>query len=85
MGALLTIAAGLLLAGCFGGEAAVERGGRPRRSRELVDLIVNSVGIDASASRRALELPVRAVETTLTGFEAWARARRLLPRALETA
>ncbi len=79
-----------LLSDCQAQEAALEAeeasavsGKRPALSRELVDLIIEGVSIDASLSDDRLGVVYRTVEQTLNAFEHWARPRRIIPRDLE--
>jgi len=54
-------------------------GGRAALSREIVDLIVHGVPLDAALSRDALGLSYRPLDETLDAFDAWARRLRILP------
>lgn len=47
-------------------------GGRAAISRELVDLVVHGVPVDASLATRALGLRYRPLSDTLDAFDAWA-------------
>lgn len=58
---------------------AAADGGRPRLSREIVDLIVHGVVVDTGAARTALGLRWRPLDDTLDAFDAWARRMRLIP------
>ncbi len=51
---------------------ALAEGGRPRLSREIVDLILHGPCIDAALSRELLGLTYRPLEQTLAAFDAWA-------------
>ncbi len=64
---------------------ALAHGGRARLSREIADLIVHGVELDASLSRRALGLEYRPLYETLDAFDAWARGVGILPRSTEGA
>lgn len=52
---------------------AIDQGGRPRLSREIVDLIIHGAQIDAAESRRLLGLTYRSLEQSLEAFDGWAR------------
>ncbi len=54
-------------------------GGRARLSREIADLIVWGVQLDASLARSALGLGFRPLDDTLDDFDAWARRVGILP------
>lgn len=54
-------------------------GGRPRLSREIADLVVHGVPIDAHLARSALGLEFRPFEETLDAADAWNRRMRILP------
>ncbi|MCB9647623.1 MAG: NAD-dependent epimerase/dehydratase family protein [Deltaproteobacteria bacterium] len=58
---------------------AAEGGPRASLSREIVDLILYGVPLDAGLSERALGLRYRSLEDTLDAFDAWARRMRLIP------
>ncbi len=58
---------------------ALAGGDRPRLSREIADLIIHGVPIDAALSREALALRYRPLDETLDAFDAWARRLRLIP------
>ncbi|MDP2311570.1 MAG: NAD-dependent epimerase/dehydratase family protein [Pseudomonadota bacterium] len=58
---------------------ALREGGRGRLSREIVDLIVHGVPIDASLSARTLGLAYAPLADTLDRFDAWARRMRIIP------
>ncbi len=61
-------------------EAHAEKTGqRARLSREIADLIIHGVPIDASLARRTLGFTPRALEQTLDDFDAWARRVGILP------
>jgi dihydroflavonol-4-reductase len=51
---------------------------RPTLSRELVDLVVHGVPVDARLSRKALGLSYRPLAQTLDAFDDWARRVGLL-------
>ncbi|MCC6808804.1 MAG: NAD(P)H-binding protein [Deltaproteobacteria bacterium] len=60
-------------------ERAVD--GTPRRAalaREIVDLVVHGVAVDATLSRRVLGLRYRSLHESLDAFDAWARRMGLL-------
>jgi dihydroflavonol-4-reductase len=64
------------------GEArAHAQGGRPELSREIADLIVHGVPLDASLARRTLGLAFRPLAETLDAADAWNRRMRILPSA----
>ncbi len=48
-------------------------------SREIVDLIVHGLPIDASLATRALGITWSPLSTTLDRFDAWARQMRIIP------
>jgi dihydroflavonol-4-reductase len=52
---------------------------RPRISREIVDLIVHGVALDTNLAETALDLRWRALDDTLSAFDAWARRMRIFP------
>lgn len=54
---------------------------RPALSRELVDLVVHGVPVDASCSRDALGLTYRPLSQTIDSFDEWARKIGLLTTA----
>jgi len=54
-------------------------GDRARLSREIADLIVHGVELDATLARTTLGLGFRPLETTLDAFDAWARRVGTLP------
>ncbi|GMU62503.1 MAG: hypothetical protein AMXMBFR34_42660 [Myxococcaceae bacterium] len=58
---------------------AEEEGGRPALARELADLIIHGVPLDAALARRTLGLSFRPLSTTLDAFDDWARRVRILP------
>ena len=58
---------------------ASRAGGRPALARELADLIIHGLQLDASLAERALELRFRPLSDTLDAFDAWARRVRILP------
>lgn len=53
--------------------------GRPRIHREIVDLVIHGVRIDAVLAERALGLRWTPLSDTLDTFDAWARRLGLLP------
>jgi dihydroflavonol-4-reductase len=55
---------------------------RPALSRELVDLVVHGVTVDASLSREVLGLAYRPLASTLDAFDEWALRIGLLERPL---
>lgn len=55
------------------------RARRPLLSREIVDLVVHGVPIDASLAERVLDLRPTSLSHTLDRFDAWARAMRFIP------
>jgi dihydroflavonol-4-reductase len=57
---------------------AAREGGRASLSRELVDLVVHGVPVDAGLSMRALGLNYRPLSETLDAFDAWAHRIGLL-------
>jgi dihydroflavonol-4-reductase len=61
---------------------AVATKSRPTLSRELVDLVVHAVPVDASRSRDVLGLTYRPLSQTLDSFDEWARKIGLLPNTL---
>lgn len=54
-------------------------GRRPGVSREIVDLVVHGVPLDAALSRSALALRYRPLEETLAASDEWARRMRFIP------
>ncbi len=58
---------------------AAREGGRASLSREIVDLVVHGVPLDASLSRRVLAVSYRPLRDTLDAYDAWARRLRILP------
>ena len=52
---------------------ALAEGGRPRLSREIVDLILHGPRVDASRSRQVLGLDYRPLDRSLAAFDAWAK------------
>jgi dihydroflavonol-4-reductase len=58
---------------------AEKEGGRPALARELADLIIHGVTLDAVLARRTLGLSFRSLSTTLDAFDDWARRVRILP------
>lgn len=52
---------------------------RPLVSREIVDLVVHGVEIDAALARDALGLRFRPLAETVSALDEWARRMRLLP------
>jgi dihydroflavonol-4-reductase len=58
--------------------AAAVSGQRPALSRELVDLVVHGVPVDARRSRSVLGLTYRPLAQTLDAFDDWARRIGLL-------
>ncbi len=60
-------------------ERSVQTRQRARLSREIADLIVHGVALDASLARRTLSFAPRPLEQTLDDFDAWARRARILP------
>ena len=60
-------------------ERADREGGRPALARELADLIIHGVPLDASLARRTLDLEFRPLSHTLDAFDDWARRVRILP------
>jgi nucleoside-diphosphate-sugar epimerase len=68
------------LAFCDAVERRAEKeGGRPELARELADLIIHGVPLDAGLARRTLGLSFRPLSTTLDAFDDWARRVRVLP------
>lgn len=59
--------------------AAAASGQRPSISREIVDLVVRGVPMDASLAQRTLDLTWRPLPDTLDAFDAWARKLKLIP------
>ncbi|RME28798.1 MAG: NAD-dependent epimerase/dehydratase family protein [Deltaproteobacteria bacterium] len=60
---------------------ALATGRRPTMSREIVDLIIHGVPIDASRAARLLDLRWTPLDRTIDDLVAWARRMRLLPPA----
>lgn len=60
---------------------ALAEGGRARLSREIADLIVHGVELDATLARAALGLTFRPLHDTLDAFDAWSRGLGLLPHS----
>lgn len=58
---------------------AQAEGGRPALARELADLIIHGVPLDAALARRTLGLSFRSLSVTLDAFDDWARRVRILP------
>ncbi len=58
---------------------AARDGGRPALARELADLIIHGVPLDAALARRTLGLTFRPLDQTLDAFDEWARRVRILP------
>ena len=58
---------------------AAREGGRPALARELADLIIHGVPLDAGLARRELGLTFRPLSHTLDAFDDWARRVRILP------
>lgn len=58
---------------------ALEQGGRAGLARELADLIIHGVTLDASLAREALGVTFRPLSETLAAFDEWARKVRILP------
>lgn len=58
---------------------AMESGTRGRMSREIVDLVVHGVPIDASLATERLGIRWSSLEDTLDRFDAWARRMRIIP------
>lgn len=52
---------------------------RPRLSREIVDLTLHGIELDASLAPRTLGLAYRPFAETLDAFDAWARRMGLIP------
>lgn len=52
---------------------------RPKLSREIADLIVHGVSLDASLSRSLLGATYRPLSSTLDAFDEWARRLRIIP------
>jgi nucleoside-diphosphate-sugar epimerase len=73
----LSCAAAVKFADAEEARAAAE-GGRPRLSREIVDLVLQGAVIDASLSERALGLAYTPVDDTIDTWAAWARRVRIL-------
>ena len=59
------------------------QGGRAALARELVDLIIHGVHLDATLAHVALGLVFRPLEDTLAAFDEWARRVRILPLTLK--
>jgi len=59
------------------------QGGRAALARELVDLIIHGVHLDATLARVTLGLVFRPLEDTLAAFDEWARRVRILPPTLK--
>ncbi len=57
---------------------ALKSRARPSLSRELVDLVVHAVPVDASRAQRELGLTYRPLAETLEAFDGWARKIGLL-------
>jgi len=61
-------------------EARAEAGGRrPSLSREIVDLVIHGVPLDAGLAARALGMRWRPLTETLDAADGWARRMRLIP------
>ncbi len=60
---------------------AATEGGRPELSREIVDLVIHGVNLDASASLALIDA-YTPLSVTLDRFDAWAQRMRLVPRPL---
>lgn len=60
-------------------ERAAREGSRPALARELADLIIHGVPLDASLASRTLGLLFRPLSNTLDAFDDWARRVRILP------
>ncbi len=58
---------------------AARYGGRPALARELADLIIHGVPLDAALARGALGITFRPLSQTLDAFDDWARRVRILP------
>ena len=58
---------------------ALREGGRAALSREIVDLVIHGVPIDASLATTALGLTWSPLADTLDRFDAWARRMRIIP------
>jgi dihydroflavonol-4-reductase len=58
---------------------AMAQGGRAALARELVDLIIHGVELDATLATRTLGLRFRPLDDTLAAFDDWARRVRILP------
>jgi dihydroflavonol-4-reductase len=58
---------------------SVAEGGRPALSREIADLVVHGVPLDAGLAARALGIAFSPLSDTLDRFDAWARRMRLIP------
>src|SRR5690606_36924624 len=78
----LSAAEGIALADAEERRAA-SGGGRAAVVREIVDLVVHGVPIDASFATRALGLRFTPLEQTLDAFDAWARRLGILPNPPE--
>ncbi len=59
-------------------------GGRPALSREIVDLLIHSVSIDATHAETALGVRWTPLATTLDAFDVWARRFKIIPPAKHT-
>jgi len=59
---------------------SLESGRRPALSREIVDLVVHGIPLDAALSRSALDLRYRPLEETLAASDEWARRMRFIPQ-----
>jgi len=74
----LSAAAALALADAE--EERASRGGpRAGLSREIADLIVHGVPVDASLAERALGMKWTPLDQTIDAYDAWARRMKLIP------
>jgi dihydroflavonol-4-reductase len=60
-------------------QRAAEQGGRPALSREIADLVVHGVPLDARFATSALGLRFRPLDETLQAADAFARRMRFIP------
>ncbi|HET9753346.1 MAG TPA: NAD-dependent epimerase/dehydratase family protein [Myxococcales bacterium] len=60
-------------------QRAAREGGRPALSREIADLVVHGVALDARLAASALGLRFRPLEETLQAADAFARKMRFIP------
>ncbi len=56
---------------------------RPELSREIVDLVVHGVPVDASLATRALGLQYTPLAQTLDRYDDWARRMRIIPPSID--